>query len=311
MQHLPPLNALRAFESAVRHMSFQKAAEELHVTPAALSYQIRHLEESLGVALFIRHNRAISLTPQGELIAPGVHDAFEQLSRTMYKLRRSTGANVLTVSAGPAFTSKWLAPRLYRFLVRHPELDARVSASLTAVNLEHGDVDVALRFGRGEYPHCTSMKLFDEYVIPLCSPSLRDTPPGITEPNDLRRYNLIHDDSHVGLFEVPDWAEWLHRAGADRVDAARHGLYFNVPDHALNAAIAGAVVVLGREVIASADIEAGRLVAPFQLKIKTDYSFYAVWLKARSNEPAIQAFIRWLEDEVRGDTGPSVVGPAV
>ena len=309
MQRLPPLNALKAFEAACRHLSFQNAARELHVTPAALSYQIRHLEESLGVRLFTRNNRAIKLTPQGELIRPGIHDAFELLSRTIYKLERTLDNRVLTISAPPAFTAKWLAPRLYRFLVKHPELDARISASLNLVSLEDGDVDVALRLGNGDYPHCQSIKLFDEYVLPLCSPSLRDNHPGLNHPNDLKYFNLIHDYSNLGLWEVPDWSEWLAEAGATEVDLKHQGMHFNVTDHALNAAIAGAGVVLGRQVIATADIESGRLVAPFDLKLKTQFSFYAVWHQERSEEPAIRAFVEWLEEEVRGHSQDETQGP--
>ncbi len=311
MNRLPSLNALRAFEAAARHLSFQKAAAELHVTPAALSYQIRQLEETLGVKLFRRLNRLVELSAAGELIRPGVHEAFERLSETMQRLARSRSGNVLTVSAGPAFTAKWLAPRLYRFIARHPEIDARISASLALADLERDDVDVAVRFGQGVYPGCRSVKLFDEYVTPLCSPALLQGKHAIRTPADLAHHTLIHDDTHKGLFELADWDTWLAAAGAESVDASRGGLHFNVADHGLDAAIAGAGVVLGRGMLARADMQAGRLVAPFALKLKAEFAFYAVCLESRSGEPSIAAFRDWLLDEAAGRAGEPSVGPAV
>ena len=148
---LPPLNALRAFDAAARHMSFRLAAAEFHVTPAALSYQIRQLEETLGVKLFVRLSRAVELTEFGALIAPGVGEAFQQLGRTMQLLDRRRSTNVLTISAGPGTIAKWLSPRLYRFIALHPDIDVRISANFNLVNLAVDDVDVAIRFGAGTY----------------------------------------------------------------------------------------------------------------------------------------------------------------
>lgn len=311
MQKLPSLNALRAFDCAVRHMSFQKAAEELFVTPAALSYQIRRLEEHLDLKLFDRLNRAVRLTVEGELLAPGIRDGFVAFENALRQLNRRHKENVLVISAGPAFTAKWLAPRLYRFMLRHPEIDARISANLKVVDMQRDDIDVSIRFGLGEYEGCESTLLFDEYVTPMCSPQVANSENPLKHPSDLAHHTLIHDDTHLGVFDLADWEKWLEAAGAPEVDPKRSGLHFNIADHALDAAVAGAGVVLGRWILAQNDVDAGRLVTPFGLKIKADFSFFAVVLNNRQQDKNIQAFCTWLQDEISGNVDAVVSGPAV
>ena len=311
MQRLPSLNALRAFDCAVRHMSFQKAAEELFVTPAALSYQIRQLEEHLDLKLFDRLNRAVRLTAEGELLAPGIRDGFIEFENALRQLNRRQTDNVLVISAGPAFTAKWLAPRLYRFMLRHPEIDARISANLKVVDMRRDDIDVSIRFGLGKYEGCESILLFDEYVTPMCNPQVANGENPLTQPSDLVHHTLIHDETHLGVFDLADWQKWLEVAGAPDVDPKRSGLHFNVADHALDAAVAGAGVVLGRWILAQNDVEAGRLVTPFDLKIKADFSFFAVVLNNRLEDRNIQAFCTWLQDEISGNVDTIGAGPAV
>ena len=308
---LPPLNSLRAFDAAVRHMSFQKAANELNVTPAALSYQIRQIEEDLELKLFKRMNRSVSLTKFGELIAPGIRDGFEQFNQAIRKLERQRSGEVLVISAGPAFTAKWLAPRLYRFLDKNAGVDARVSASLNVVDLDTDDVDVAIRFGQGKYDGCQSIKLFDEFVTPMCSPSYLQGDKPLATPSDLVHHTLIHDDTHLGYFDLADWRSWLVAAGASEVNPDLSGMHFNVADHALDAAIAGSGVVLGRLVLAHSDLATGRLVMPFDLKLKTDFSFYSVCRASRVGDPMIVAFNDWLLDEASGQADDAIQGPPV
>ncbi len=292
-ERLPSLNALRAFDAAARHMSFQAAAEELHVTPAALSYQIRQLEEGLDLKLFTRLNRAVELTEEGKLIRPYIREGFAQFSEAIQRLNKKRASNVLNISAGPALTSKVLAPRLYGFISQHPDIDARISATLSLVDLQQYDYDIAIRFGEGEYPGCTSVKLFDEYVTPLCSPSLLNGDNPLKTPEDLKNFTLIHDDTHINNVEIATWDEWLKAAGVKSVNPESH-LHFNSADHALDAAVAGAGIVLGRGLLAKGDIQANRLVEPFDLKLKSDFSFYAVFLESRANEANIKKFCDWL-----------------
>ncbi len=307
---LPPLNSLRAFDAVARHMSFKNAAAELFVTPAALSYQIRQLEDHLGLKLFNRLNRAIELTDQGQTIAPGLRESFRKISETMQKLTRKRAGNVLVVSAGPGFTAKWLAPRLYRFMARHPEIDTRISASLKLVDLGTDDVDVAIRFGSGSYPGCNTIKIADEYVTPLCSPAIMTGPYPLKHPTDLVHHTLIHDSTHIGVFELNNWQDWLTAAGVDNVDISR-GLRFNLADHALDAAATGAGVLLGRTMLASGDLESGRIIAPFDLKLKADFSFYLASHKSRSDCPLIRNFSDWVIEECEGIQNFDTPGPAV
>lgn len=310
-ERLPPLNSLRAFNAAARHMSFQNAAEELFVTPAALSYQIRQLEDHLGVKLFNRLNRAVELTEMGKLIAPGIREGFAKLSTTMQQLQRRKSSNVLVISAGPAITAKWLAPRLYRFVSRYPHIDARVSSNVKIVDLEQDDVDVVIRFGLGEYDKCRSEKLFDEFVTPMCSPALLSGEHPIQSPKDLKNHTLIGDDTHFGFFELADWTAWFDEAGYPGTETGARKMQFNVADHGLDAAIAGAGVVLGRSALAFGDLEAGRLVRPFDLKIKADFSFFLVYLENRADDPNIRAFRDWLMEEIGGTSIAATPGPAV
>ncbi len=179
------------------------------------------------------------------------------------------------------------------------------------MDLEVDDVDVAIRFGMGEYENCRSIKLFDEFVTPMCSPSLLLGDNPLKEPDDLLNHTLIYDDTHVGFFELADWNSWFEEAGVTSPDEGHSRIRFNVADHGLDAAIAGAGVVLGRYALAQGDIEAGRLVMPFDLKIKADFSFYLVHLESRADDPKISAFRDWLVEEIEGDVTSQLPGPAV
>ncbi len=298
---LPPLNSLRAFDAVVRHMSFSLAAKELYVTPSALSYQIKQLEEFLDIKLFNRLNRAIELTEHARLIYPGIQQAFEQLNQTMQLLQQKRNGDVLVISAGPAFTAKWLAPRLYRFMALHPNIDARISASLTLSNLKVDDVDVAIRFGSGNYPDYSTKKLFDDYMVPLCSPEFLQRLQPISAQKLLSE-TLIYDDAYItNNFTTASWQQWFEHMGVNNFKPESKGLHFNVADHALDAAIAGAGIVLGRQAIAQNDIDVGRLVMPFAHKIKVNFSYYALSLQSRQEEPHIKAFEDWLLAEINGN----------
>lgn len=296
---LPPLNALRAFEATARHLSFTRAADELHVTPAALSHQIRGLEEFLGQKLFHRQARAITLTRAGELIYPGLNAAFLQMRRTIDLLDRGRDDGVLVISAPPGFTAKWLAPRLYRFLMANPEIDARVSATQAYANFTSDGVDVAIRNGREPFVGLFAQRLLDVHMLPVLSPRLLSEAGGISAPADLRKLPLIHDDSLSAVAGWPRWAEWFARAGVgglDDVDYGR-GLRFNSADHAIEATIEGAGVLLAHKALISDDLRTGRLVAPFDLEIEADRGFYLVCPQGNETVPKIAAFRTWIVEE--------------
>jgi LysR family transcriptional regulator, glycine cleavage system transcriptional activator len=292
---LPPLNALRAFEAIARHLSFAKAAEELHVTPAALSHQIRALEEQLGQPLFVRLTRAIELTDAGRLIYPGLHAGFESVRGAMAQLERDRSGNILVISATTGLTAKWLMPRLWRFLHAHPDIDARISASMELADFTTDGVDVAIRLSKGKHAELYVEKLFDDSMLPVCSPRLIEQ--GLKNPADLARFPLIHYDFPTSMKAPPGWADWLAIAGVPTIDAAR-GLHVNVADHALDAAVAGAGVSLSFKLIASDDVHFGRLVMPFgpELPLQSSYSF--VCPKGHQMRPKVRAFRDWLFAEM-------------
>ncbi|MCV6602493.1 MAG: transcriptional regulator GcvA [Cohaesibacter sp.] len=299
---LPPLNALRAFEAASRHLSFQQAADELHVTPSALSYQIKSLEEHLGVAVFIRGNRQVSLTREGELIRSDIAEAFRLLKQSVAQLQRDEDDTIIVVSCGPSHAAKWLAPRLYRFADDHPELELRLSATLAFTNFERDGVDVALRFGAGNYPELHVEKMFDEYLAPMVAPSLIDKNGPLKEPDDLVNYTLLHDDSTSMIGPPIGWADWLHLAGAQRVNGEK-GIRFSHADHVLDAAVNGAGIVLGRVVLGREDVAHNRLTMPFDLQIPTGYGSYFVCPPSSLKKSKVRKFRDWLFTEL-GCTAP-------
>ena len=214
-RRLPPLNALRSYEAAARHLSFTRAAGELGVTPAAVSHQVKMLEDHLGVALFQRVNRQLVLTEAGGACLPGIRAAFEGLSTAIDSISVAGRSGVLTVSVAPSFASKWLLPRLERFKAIHPDIDVRVSASMQLVDFAGGEIDVAIRYGSGRYPGLASERLIDEAVIPVCSPKLLEGPNAPRTPADVRAHTLLHDDSPDDDASCPTWEMWLRAAGIE------------------------------------------------------------------------------------------------
>ena len=292
---LPPLNALRAFEATARHLSFSKAAQELHVTPAALSHQIRGLEDILGLKLFHRRARSIELTQPAHLIFPGVQAGFEAIREALDRLGRGREDRILVVSSAPGLTAKWLVPRLYRFLALHPDIEARISASIGYANFVSDGVDVGIRLSPGMHPELYVEKLSDEWLLPLCSPRLLDGERPLRSPQDLARFPLIQVDL-PGL--VPSWADWMGMAAITGVDTSR-GLRLNVADHALDAASEGVGVVLAYKMVAARDIILRRLVAPFGPQMPVPgRAYYFVCARGQEKRAPIKAFRDWLFAEI-------------
>ncbi|MEM1234655.1 MAG: transcriptional regulator GcvA [Pseudomonadota bacterium] len=291
---LPPLTALRAFEAAARHMSFAKAADELNVTPAALSFQIKSLEEHLGEPVFRRLNRAVELTEAGRTLAPGCSDGFSALQGAWRAVRRLTDQSNLTVTAGPAFTAKWLAPRLFEFAQAHPEIELRFSASLRMMDFNRDAVDVAIRFGTGgpDKGHFT-VPLASEWVTPVMVPELAQR---YATLDALRDAPLITDLSIDFLEPNPNWAAWFRAVGVAPPEV--HGPTFSQADHAVDAALAGVGVVLGRRALCIKDIAEGRLVAPYRIALNTGARFRFICPKGLENRPQIKAFLEWIMAEI-------------
>jgi LysR family glycine cleavage system transcriptional activator len=291
--YLPPLTALRAFDAAARHMSFAKAAAELHVTPAALSFQIKSLEEHLGRPLFRRLNRAVELTEAGQALAPGAAEGFAMLQAAWRTVRRQEDDSSLTVTAGPALTAKWLAPRLYEFARAHPEIDLKFSATLRNMDLERDDVDVAIRFGYGQDDGLYSVPVRKEWLTPVMAPELADQ---FATPESLMNAPLIHDESISFLKPPCDWPAWFRAAEVEFVPT--HGAHFSNADHAIDAAVAGVGVALGRRAMILKDLSEGRLVAPFKLAIETKGRFRFLCLPGAEQRPQIAAFRDWFLSEI-------------
>ena len=296
MARLPPLNALRAFEAAARHLSFAEAAAELHVTPAAISHQIKALEADLGVKLFRRLNRAVRLTDAGQACLPGLRDGFERIAEAVARVRQGDSVGVLTVTSSPAIAAKWLMPRLERFHQRHPAIDLRIDASMRMVDFAREDVHVGLRYGTGKYPGLHTELLLRSEVFPVCAPALLKGKHALRTPADLRHHTLIHDETTTLDPRGPDWEMWLRAAGVTDIDTS-HGLRFNQVALALDAAIGGRGVTLTRDVFAAEDLAAGRLVRPFGKAMPVGFAIYVVIPPALVAAPKVKAFRDWLFEE--------------
>ncbi len=293
---LLPLNALRAFDAAARHLSFKKAAEEISVTPAAISQQIRSLEEYLDVQLFIRDRHTLRLTTQAEMAMETLDKAFDNFEKTVDILTESDKDNDLRLSLSPSFASKWLIPRLGRFHDDHEEIAVRVSASMSLINFKNTDFDLSVRYGRGNYPGLYVEELMKEEVFPVCAPGLITGENPIQSYEDLRKVTLIHDDSSLEDESCPNWGMWLKAVGVSLPTDAKR-LHFNTTQLTIEAALAGRGVALAKRTIAKDDLEKGKLVRLFDRALPVDFAYYIVCPENRREVPKVKAFINWLREE--------------
>jgi LysR family transcriptional regulator, glycine cleavage system transcriptional activator len=291
------LNSLRAFEVVSRHASFRAAAEELHVTAAAVGQQVRTLEDHLGRKLLRRHSGGYSLTADALAGLRHLRDGFEQLSSAVATMS-SGGQRVLTVSAAPSLAAEWLVPRLHRLRDQYPDLDVLLHASVELVDLEHSRVDLGIRYGSGSYPGMTSERLFDDEIFPVYSPRLLKGRTPIRKPGDLRDQPLIHTDWTPDSGHWPGWADWVRAAGVTGVNVAK-GLRFSDGGLALQAAVSGQGIALGSKALVLEHLAAKRLVRPFKLSLVPDFGYYVVCSKARADEPDLATFRRWLLSEAQ------------
>lgn len=294
MRTLPPLSTLRSFEAAARLLSFSKAADELHVTHGAVSRAIRHLEDHLGVPLFQRKTRAVQLTQTGTSYAVSVRDTLDRLAAATALITDQQNLGVLSASTLDSFAAKWLLPRLFRFRQKHPDIDVRLATSDKLADFINDGIDIAIRYGQGRYPGLASKLLMMEELAPMSSPKLLEGPHPLRSPEDLKHHTLIHDDFPI------DWSMWLMSAGVEGVDAYR-GPRFQSSVLAVQAAVQGDGVVLGRSALVADDVRAGRLVKPFTLSLPSDLAYYVVYPIQAAERPKIRAFRDWLLEEARLD----------
>lgn len=286
---LPSLNGLRAFEAAARHMSFTLAAAELNVTQTAISHQIRRLEEELGVQLFLRLKGGLALTDDGQAYLPGIRTAFQALRQSTEQLLESRHNSVLTISTLVSVASKWLLPRLPAFQQAFPDIDVRVSASTDLVDFRKGGIDAAIRYGRGDWPGLRADWLMSDEIFPVCSPALLNSNP-LNAPADLAHHTLLQ----VSGMTTQDWAAWLGAAGQPQQLAEGSRLTFDLALMAVQAAIDGQGVCIGRSTYVEDDLRAGRLVAPFALRLQDDLGFYLVTPPETAGSKKNTALRNWL-----------------
>ncbi|MCB1886557.1 MAG: transcriptional regulator GcvA [Rhodocyclaceae bacterium] len=306
---IPPLQALRAFEAAARTLSFKSAAEELHVTPGAISQQIKALEAQLGVPLFVRRTRAIELTDEARAMLAPLRRGLAELAAAVESVGHGAPSGRLTVFAPPSFAARWLVPRLPRFTARYPDVDLRLATSLKTIDKRDAreslgtaqsapEADILIRFGRGDYPGWIAAHLFSPSYAPVCAPSLLSGPQPLREPGDLRWHPLIHDDTVPDLEDRPTWLQWLALAGLPDLPMQR-GPRFDDAGLVVASAMAGQGVALAARPLVSAEVAAGRLAEPFALAIPSRFAYFACLPATSASRPAALAFRDWITAEAR------------
>lgn len=300
MLTLPSLNGLRAFEVAARQLSFTRAAAELHVTQTAISHQIRRLEEQLGIRLFERRTRELRLTREAASYLPAVQAAFEALREATARLQRPVRDGTLTISTTASLAAKWLVTRVAAFQDANPGIEVRITTSPHLVDFRREEIDMAVRYGRGSWPGLRARWLMAEDIFPVCAPALLQGDKPLRQPQDLAHHTLLHTTT-----SREDWQLWLTAAGLPVSIAARRGLSFDQSFMAVQAAVDGLGVALGRTRFVEADIAAGRLVVPFDVVLPADAGFYIVAPEETADTPKIALFRDWLLASVT----PGAVAP--
>lgn len=287
LHSLPPLASLRAFEAAARHCSAKLAANELSVTPTAISHQVRQLEESLGVALFIRQPRQLVLTPQGRELQAVLSESFGAMAHAVARLRAPPARQAITLSATPAVAARWLLPRVSTLRALHPKLDLRIHASHDAVALDGVTADIAIRYGRGQWPGMVAEKLFDNVFAPACSPTLK-----LRRRADLTRHTLLHFSAPHSKSPPGTWFEWQQQAQVPGLDVSA-GPVFSDETHTVSAALQGQGVALMSLALIADELRAGNLVQPFGPELP-GLPFFLVCQEGRRSEPAVAAVFEWV-----------------
>lgn len=290
---LPPLTSLRAFEAAGRHLSFTRAAAELTVTQAAISHQIKALEEHLGIALFVRLPRKLELTKEGSALLPVVSACFNRISDSVAELTKDTAGTAITIRLAPSFAARWLSPRLEDFRRKHPDINLDLKHSNAAVDFERENIDLAVTYGKGDWPGVVADPVLVLDFFPVCCPAFMEGADPLTNARNLCHYTLLHDADHR------NWTDWLSLAGLCDIDPKR-GTVVDDTNVLIQAAIDGLGVALGSTVFVKDHLESGRLVKPFDPVLHSDFAYYVVCPRPHLERPGVRQFKEWLL--TRGDT---------
>lgn len=286
-RYLPPLNSLRAYECAARHMSFTLASQELNVTPAAISHQVKVLEKHLGVPLFTRLTRKLVLTQAGESMLAEVSEALDKISGAVGGVKRTVVNERLTLRLGPSLAARWLSPRLHLFWQQFPQIDLYLLHSNSPVNFDREDIDLAITYGKGDWSGVVVSHLLDSDFFPVCSPGLLDAHARATQASCLEDLTLLHDASYEG------WENWLQLAGMSGVSSHR-GPIIDDTNVLIQAALNGQGIALGSTLLVQEYLDAGQLVRPFETELKSDSAYYIVCPSGHLRRPAVQEFKNWL-----------------
>lgn len=284
---LPPLNSLKSFEAAGRLLSFTRAAEELNVTQAAISHQIKLIEEFLGVTLFERHPRKLALTEQGRILLPEVMAAFDNMTTAIKAVRQETSDNILRVRLAPSLASKWLAPKLKYFNSQYPEIDLCLYHAHTIVDFEREQIDIAVSYGKGNSSDVIAEPLLSLDYFPVCTPSFMHNDKPLTDINNIRYYNLLHDASYKC------WVDWLKLAGVDGINAYK-GMINDNTNVLIQAAVDGQGIALGSMIFVEDHLKSGRLIKPFDITLSNNFTYFILYPPEHLKNPAVKAFKDWL-----------------
>ncbi len=298
---LPGTRALRTFEAAARHLNFTRAADELGLTPAAVSYQIKEIEDQLALTLFTRTSRSIKLTPAGAVLFEAAADALHTLHRATSRARRmARGATQLRVSLSARFATNWLLPRLPAFQAEHPALALSFDVSDELRDFDTDDIDVAIRFSNGRTPRTRAERLFDTVIVPVCSPRLLEADPALRTPRDLQRHMLCYVDWQTEDMVWPNWRMWMAAAGIEDFDDSRC-VAFNDTGFVVQAVVEGNAVGLADLEMIGGDLAKGRLVRLFDIGVPVGagYAHHLVYPEASAQDPRVRAFRAWLLREAQ------------
>jgi len=289
--NIPPLRALKAFESSARHLSFTKAAEELFVTQAAISHQIKSLEDMTGVKLFQRYNRSLKLTTDGQVYLLSIMEPLEQLEKASRQLSNRNSKGMLKISLLPSFATKWMAKRIWKFQDKFPEIEVSISAFEWLADFKKEDIDIAIRYGKGNWSDVYCELLFEERVFPICSKAVYRSLDENPSPSILLEHSLMHDD-----FSTEDWDMWFDEAGID-IKIPIKGTRFSHTVMMLESIENGKGFALGRTPLVIDDLQRKLLYAPFDISIPSEFAYYFVCPKGTENSPKVVEFKKWVIKE--------------